>query len=253
MVKLKGKAYKRAVECSDSIRLMGDIPLIVDKTEIITPEIAHDMLQRNKHNRPINWKKVEEYAALMAKGDWILHSLGIILDENDNILTGQKRLWAIIYSDTAVAMRVSRGCPANTVRMIDRGEPQSSRDMAARETARKHSPYEVSLARGVLVLKDKPKPSKDQIADVMIQQSEMFSAVLIETKGTKKTKSILMILSAICFISKNIEEAKSKAIMVETYAGRLDVLLSPSSAVQCWGKGAAFTLSMKQAQLVVSR
>ncbi len=253
MVKTKGKAYRRASECADSIRLVHDIPLIVDKTEIITPTIAHEMLQRNTNNRPINWKKVEEYAAIMAKGEWKLHSQGIILDEKNNILTGQKRLWAIIYSDTAVPMRVSRGCPSNTVRMIDRGEPQSARDMAARETTRKHSPYEVSLARGFLVLHDKTKPSKDQLADTMIQQSEMFSSVLAETKGTKKTKSILMILSAICFISRDIKEAKNKSLMAETYANNLDTCLSPSSAAQCWGKGAAFTLAMKQAQTVVSR
>lgn len=251
MIKLKGKALQRAMSCSDSIRLTGNVPLIIDKTESITPLIAHEMLQHNKNNRPINWKKVEEYADMMRKGEWKLHSQGIILDEKGNILTGQKRLWAIIYSDVAVNMRVSRGCPSDTARMIDRGDPQSSRDLAARETTRKHSPYEVNLARAMLVLRDNTKPSKDQIADIMIQKAEIFKTVLSETKGTKKTRSILMILAVICFMSRDIAEAKALSLQAENFATKLDNLLSPSSADQCWGKGVAFTLAMKQAQMSV--
>lgn len=248
---MKGKALRRAMETKDHIRIAGDVPLIVDSTELITPVIANEMLKKNKANRPVNWKKVEEYADLMAKGEWKLHSQGIIFDTAGNLLTGQKRLWAVVYSDTPVYMRVSRGCPADTVRILDRGEPQSARDMAARETTRKHSPYEVSLARGNLILRGITKPSKDQLADVMVEKASIFSAVLTETKGTKKTRSILMVLSAVCFICTDVADARVMSLMTEKYSSALDSELAPGSAEQCWGRGAAFTVAMSQARKCV--
>ena len=90
---IKGKALRKALETKEAYRLTEDIPLIIDTTEWITPETAQEMLKRNKHNRPVNWNKVEEYADIMAGGQWQLHAQGIILDCDGNILTGQKRLW----------------------------------------------------------------------------------------------------------------------------------------------------------------
>ena len=148
---IKGKALRRALESKDAMRINGEIPLIVDTTELITPAIAQEMLKHNKTNRPINWRKVEEYADLMAHDQWKLHSQGIIFDPDGNILTGQKRLWAVVYSGKDVLMRVSRGCPADTVRILDRGTPQTARDMASRETKRKHT-ADKCWGRGVAFL-----------------------------------------------------------------------------------------------------
>jgi hypothetical protein len=115
---MKGKALGRAMETKDVIRISGDVPLITDVTELVTPELAEKILKRNKNNRPINWRKVEEYARLMTEGKWKLHSQGIVIDADGNLLTGQKRLWAIIYSGTSVLMRISRGCPSNTASLL---------------------------------------------------------------------------------------------------------------------------------------
>jgi hypothetical protein len=248
---MKGnKAMRRAMETKDFIRVNGGVPLIVDTTELITPTLAQEMLEHNKANRPVNWKKVEEYADIMSKGEWKLHSQGIVFDSCGNLLTGQKRLWAIVYSGVSILMRVSRGCPADTVRIMDRGEAQSARDLAARETTRKHSPYEVSLARGVLILQGINKPSKDQLADVLIEKSEIFSTILSETKGTKKTRSVLMILAAMGFLSSDKMKAKSMSRHVEKCSSELDLALLPGCAEKCWGKGAAFSVAMGQAQRI---
>ena len=165
---LKGKALRRALETTDVLRVNADVPLIVTTTELITPTIAKDMLRRNPHNRPINWSKVEEYAETMRVGRWRLHDQGIMLDTADNVLTGQKRLWAVIKAGVNVYMRISRGNPPETAAVIDRGVPQSSRDLAARETGRLHSPTEASLARAILVLRGNLKPSADVIAAVLL-------------------------------------------------------------------------------------
>ena len=245
------KALRRAFKVSDGIRISGNVPLITDTTELITPQIAQDMLKHNTNNRPINWRKVEEYADIMAKGRWKLHSQGIVFDENGVLLTGQKRLWAVIYSETNVYMRVSRGCPADTVRMLDRGEPQSARDLAARETERKHSPTETSIARGISVLRGVNKPSRDILADILVEKAEILKIVQDETKGTKKTKPILMILAAICKEHNDIDKIRDLAHKVEGIAQKLEQSLHPSTADKCWGKGVAFVLAMESAKKCV--
>ena len=245
------KAMKRAMETKDFIRVNGGVPLIVDTTELITAAIAHEMLKHNKYNRPVNWRAVEEFADIMSRGEWTLHPQGIVFDSEGNLLTGQKRLWAIIYSDTAILMRVSRGCPAKAAWDMDRGVPQTSQDLATRETERKHSPYEVNFARGMLVLQGFSRPSKDQIARLIISKADVFAAMIMETKGTKKTRSVLMILSAIGFLCADATAAKEKAKQAERYAAALDFALSPGSAEQCWGRGAAFSVAMGQAKKCV--
>ena len=250
---LKGKALKRAMECKDAIRITGNIPLITDTTELITPDIAREMLEKNKHNRPINWKKVEEYAKIMAAGLWTLHSQGIILDAHGNILTGQKRLWAVIYSGVSVLFRISRGCPANTAHLLDRGTPQTGRDLATRSTERKHSPVESSMARAIAFLRGHKSLNPDILADIMVKKEKAFSSILEITKGTKKTKAVLMVLAALNFITDDPEILAAMAAKVNIISDELTRELRPTSAEACWGKGVAFVMALEQARKCVER
>lgn len=248
---MKGRALRRALQTTDSIRVNSDVPLITDTTELITPALAHEMLQRNKSNRPINWSKVEEYADAMKRGEWRLHGQGIILDVAGNILTGQKRLWAVIYSGCNVYMRVSRGNPPETAHLIDRGTPQTSRDLASRETRRKHSPTEVSVARAICALMGNTKPSTDVLAITLSANADLTALLLAETKGTKKTKSVLMVLGAVCVVASTADAVRSLAGRVDRLSETLDQCLAPQTASQCWNRGAAFGLAMDHAQRVV--
>jgi hypothetical protein len=245
---MKGKALRRALETTDALRVNAAVPLIVTTTELITPEIAKDMLRRNAKNRPVNWHKVEEYAAVMHAGRWQLHDQGIMLDVDNNILTGQKRLWAVIKAGINVYMRVSRGNPADTAHVIDRGVPQSSRDLAARETGRAHSPVEASIGRAMLVLRGELKPSPDAIATVLRDQASALATVLALTRGSRKSRELLMILAALLVERSDMRQyMASVPILVD----QLTAALAPRTAAECWGRGAAFSLAMEQARRVV--
>lgn len=245
------KAMKRALETKDAIRVGASLPLITDETVLMTPDLAKEMLKRNKNNRPINWKKVEEYAKLMREGRWRLTSQGIILDEKGNILTGQKRLWAVVYADTSVYMRVSRGTPSETANLLDRGTPQSARDLATRKTERKHSPTEASIARALCVLKGNLRPSTDELSEVIASNENRAISLINETKGTKKTKAVLMIMAAICYTEVQPDAMFKYAKLVQFMADQLQSLLLPQGADQCWNRGAAFSLAMEQAKKCV--
>lgn len=249
---MKGKSLRRALKTSDIIRIGGDVPLLADSTELITPDIAFEFLSQNKNNRPINWKKVEEYAAIMKRGEWKLHSQGIILDTNNNILTGQKRLWAIIYANATVNMRVSRGNPPDVASVLDRGTPQSSRDLASRRTGRKHSPVEVSIARGILALSGNLRPSTDALADALEKNAALATAALHATAGTRKTRPVVAVIAVVCSSSGNAQEVERKSAEVKKWADELERRLAPQSTESCWGKGAAFSLAMAQASKIVA-
>ena len=248
---MKGKALRRALMTSDVVRINTDVPAITDTTELISPEDAEEMLKRNSRNRPVNWNKVEEYAAIMRRGDWQLHPQGIILDPEGNILTGQTRLWAIIHAGIAVYMRVSRGSPADTAFVIDRGRPQSARDLSTRKTERKHSPTEASIARCVCVLRGQPKPSVDEIAAVMTEKSVIMAAILKQCAGTKKEKALLMILGAIAELSTGADEASALAKRSKMLADQLEQALLPYSVQSCWGRGVSFGMAMRKASEVI--
>lgn len=251
------KAMRRALETGDAIRVNANIPLIEDKTELITPAIAMEMLKHNSNNRPINWRKVEQYADLMKAGQWKLHGQGLILDTNGNVLTGQKRLWAVVKSQVNVYFRVSRGNPPETAKLIDRGDLQSARDLASRDTERRHSPTEASIARAIAVTNGIPKPTVDEIANIMALHAEIVARLLKEAQGTKKTRGVLMILAAIAtdsYTSGSIDPVEYGAAHVPQLPAivtKLEQALRPETPEGCWNKGAAFTLAMGHALRIV--
>jgi len=245
------KAMRRALATQDAHRVAGNIPLIQDKTELITPELAQQMLERNKNNRPVNWKRVEQYATIMGAGKWELNPQGIIFDKEGNLQTGQTRLWAVIYSETSVYMRVSRGSFSSIGKLLDRGIPQSSRDLATRDTGRKHSPTEASIARAILCLQGTLRPSTDALADQIRNNDQIVTPLLKQTSGTKKTKTIMMILAVICNEIGDTKRALDLAKRVEEFGKQLDSNLKPESTERCWGRGAAFTLAMERAKRIV--
>jgi len=249
-MKKKGRAVERALETKDAIRLTSDVPLITDVTELITPEVAEKMLNRNKHNRPINWNKVDQFIKVMKEGKWKFHAQGIILDGDGNLLTGQKRLCAIMLSGISLHMRVSRGSPSDTAPLIDRGITQSSRDLGSRGTGRKHSPSEATITRGILALRGNIKPSLDDIANVIIEKDKSLGMAIEQTRRIKKTKPLLMVLAAICSYDVPEEIKLHLFGRAVTLSAKLEPILT-IPADKCWNRGAAFTLAMKKAQEVV--
>lgn len=87
------------------------------KTEIITPEMAMDWLENhNPRNRPISEPTVQVYAGDMKNGRWSLTHQGIAFNVNGDLIDGQHRLWAIVFSGKNVEMMVTRDLPLSEVK-----------------------------------------------------------------------------------------------------------------------------------------
>lgn len=91
----------------------------------ITPEIATAMLEHNKLNRDIRNDKVRAYVSLMKEGKWDFNGESIIFDEYGNVLDGQHRLWAIVYSECTIKILCVGGVDAEARYNIDTGLPRS--------------------------------------------------------------------------------------------------------------------------------
>ena len=78
------------------------------RTEIktITPEMATEMLKRNKSNRNLRKFKVLQYAHDMQNGKWNLTGQGITFGKDGSLLDGQHRLQAIKFSKVSVPMLI---------------------------------------------------------------------------------------------------------------------------------------------------
>ena len=95
--------------------------------ELITPEIAGDLLSANPHNRRLRDVRVRRYAADMLEGRWVQNAETIKISPRNEIVDGQHRLTAIITSHTSQWMLVARNVPFSNT--IDTGDPRIISDI----------------------------------------------------------------------------------------------------------------------------
>lgn len=88
---------------------------------IITPVKAAQLLQKNKRNRALNKRIVENYSDQMKRGLWKFNGEPIIISEGGVLLDGQHRLAAIVKSQTTQKMLIVTGPGADVFDTIDTG------------------------------------------------------------------------------------------------------------------------------------
>lgn len=254
MTKKKERATTRASKTADAYRLISDVPLLVDTTELVTPEIAKEWLKKHNPSNTVhgpdgamNWRAVNAIKALMVDGKWKFHGQGIIFDSDGNILTGQKRLWAVVLSGIHQYFRISRGSPPDTADVIDRGHSQTSRDLASRITRRKHTLVEERMAKDIFVLSRQDKPSADDLASIMRSYADEFEIAIISTRGIKKTRGVIMIMAAVCYLNEKDQIDCEQFILIPERATLLENKCAPLSLKSCWHRPAEHTAIMKQA------
>lgn len=99
------------------------------KLESITPEIAKQMLSRNKKNRPLNERNMQIMVADMKGGTFNLTGDTIKFSVEGDLLDGQHRLHAIVKSNTTQQMMVARGLESESFKYIDIGKKRSAGDV----------------------------------------------------------------------------------------------------------------------------
>lgn len=89
------------------------------EVETITPEMANKLLEANASNRPISQPHVNRIADQIRKGQWKFNGDTIKVAEDNNILDGQHRLWAVIEAQRPIESIIVRGLKPDAFSTID--------------------------------------------------------------------------------------------------------------------------------------
>lgn len=105
------KALRKADIKADSKRAL--------KIVRITPDMATEMLERNRLNRPLRQHHVKEIAKQITEGRWKFNGDSIKIDIDGNVADGQHRLWAIFESGRAVDSVIVYGVERDAFSTMD--------------------------------------------------------------------------------------------------------------------------------------
>lgn len=97
----------------------------------MTPELALHYLSNNPANRPVSPRRVSQFAAMMANGQWALNGETVVISATGRLLDGQHRLAAVVEHGLAVPMLVVTGALDSTFSTIDIGAKRSAGDILA--------------------------------------------------------------------------------------------------------------------------
>lgn len=95
----------------------------------VTPDLAHEWLGYNTHNRKLRDRVVIAYAADMAAGDWQWNGESIKFATDGTLLDGQHRLAAVTLANVTVPMLVVRNLPNQIQDTVDGGAKRKFADV----------------------------------------------------------------------------------------------------------------------------
>lgn len=98
----------------------------------ITPDMAYAWLENpsfNIMNRPVRQSDVNNWAAIMRRGEWQLNGDSIRISKTGKLLDGQHRLYACIEANTEFQAYLIEGLEDEVFDSIDVGKKRSASDM----------------------------------------------------------------------------------------------------------------------------
>lgn len=97
--------------------------------ELITPEIAQEMLEHNTKNRNPSRRRIDYYRQEMGKGNWKLGTDMIAFDTEGNLINGQHRLIALKEYGKPLHFVVGRNMSVDAFAVIDTGKMRTAGDV----------------------------------------------------------------------------------------------------------------------------
>lgn len=101
---------------------------MVTTVEVVTPDIARELLSSNGTNRPITQAAVDKIVTSILDGEWRLTHQGIAISADGTLLDGQHRLLAVVKTGVAVETLVTRNVDPETFEVMDSGRSRQQAD-----------------------------------------------------------------------------------------------------------------------------
>lgn len=207
------------------------VPLMKRKLEIITltPDMAKEMLEFNKLNRPLDQGHVNRLERQILNGKWIFNGDTIKLADTGDVLDGQHRLWAIFQSGKAVETVIVHGVKREAFSTVDAvRKPRGGADILSlngvtryRVEAAAALNWLVRYQRGILADYRNPK---NKIENSDIEQCYAENPGIVEAVSRMAFTRKLYSPSVMAFVyyvlaNRNQELAERMADTLENPAG----------------------------------
>ncbi len=136
-------------------RVVGKAKLVKHQTasmpvaeyQLVTPGQAQLWLDKAALNRNVMWRKVEVYAAMMKRGDWLQTGQGIIFNESGELIDGQHRLLAVVKADIPIWLMVTTGVKARAQLVMDQGMLRKAHDQIHIQEGFECQPVHIAVAK----------------------------------------------------------------------------------------------------------
>jgi len=140
----------------------------------VTPSQAQLWLDIPARNRVLNERRVEMYAAMMKRGDWMLTNQGIAFDEQGSLIDGQHRLRAIVRSQCTVDMLVITATPNRSQLVLDQGLRRQPHDQIGLREGWRVLPIHSAVAKAMISSVGGPGSDERRKAVTDIQLLDRF-------------------------------------------------------------------------------
>ncbi|WP_303834640.1 hypothetical protein [Ruminococcus flavefaciens] len=177
--------------------------------ELITPEIASNMLETNTQNRTLSKGTITAYVNDMLSGNWD-ETVGdaISIDENGILRNGQHRLNAIVESGVSVRMWVCRNVSSDGIYDNNRKRSNADQIMIMRsdfDNVYKTSRY-ISVARTLINYSKDPSQMRrmvtpKEIIDFTEQHKEDLDSFFLNMPQTTVPKISLAVVHLALFMA----------------------------------------------------
>ena len=169
--------------------LMEKLKDVTAGPELITPEIAAEMLTHNIRNRRLKKGRIPAYVRDIIAMRCRANGESIVFDEDGVLVDGQNRLYAILSSGIAVPFLVVRGIPKSEAKIYNRGVIRTAWDTAVISGI---TPTDIScsyctaIARFLLSTEiHRNELTDSEILDAIIRSEEAFRFVKEQLSSAK--------------------------------------------------------------------
>ena len=184
----------------------------------LTPQVAGELLKKNKHNRKASEKQINFYVNQMRSGLWKENGEAIIVGNDDKIKDGQHRLLAVIKANYSYRVPLITDVDSSAMDTIDTGKNRSLQDIISLNgyaypnqkakiakliLASSHKSKSSGVGKqGVMFSSDKTSVSNSAGLDYVIENNDFLNKILkMAHQISSKSPNTVISVADLAFIA----------------------------------------------------
>ena len=184
----------------------------------LTPQVAGELLKKNKHNRKPSDRQISFYVNQMRSGLWKENGEAIIVGNDDKIKDGQHRLLAVIKANYSYRVPLITDVDSSAMDTIDTGKNRSLQDIISLNgyaypnqkakiakliLASSHKSKSSGVGKqGVMFSSDKTSVSNSAGLDYVIENNDFLNKILkMAHQISSKSPNTVISVADLAFIA----------------------------------------------------